>query len=115
MPTDAEIARFLTERVLGWEVRDRWPGEISQWAVHPDPAVGMKRVPDFLTWEGFGLLWEALVIPGEQDVELTGWGAPSGNKATARIVGKRFGRERDPDPCRALMLAAARAYGMEGV
>ena len=106
MPTDAEITTFICMRVLRWE-----PWGEGKWYCF-NPGKGHRSVrptPDFLAWAGFGLLWEAL-MKGKKEVVV------NGNEfgAIAR-VGPYTNPGVDPDPKRALMLAAARACGMEGV
>lgn len=103
MPTNAEITTFLCREVLGWRIA---PEPEDEWL----DIEGYYRVtPEFLTWVGFGLLIEALVKAKKEVVV-------NGNEfgAIAR-VGPYTNPGVDPDPKRALMLAAARACGMEGV
>ena len=60
---DAEINRAIVQKVLGWELE----------LVRPDGAWWKLDIPtptpDFLTWDGFGLLLEAIQRQG-QDVYL---------------------------------------------
>lgn len=102
MPSDAEIARFLCERVLGWE----GPRMYSY-----------APTPDFLSWAGFGLLLTALAEARRlrsltyEELTLGQWTASA--FAILPTYGKYPREHTDPDPRRALMLAAAKAYGVE--
>ena len=105
MPTDAEITAFLCEKVLGWVATPQSEGVADPSLAWRDSEGWPKRDPDFLTWAGFGLLWEAL-MKGKKEVVV------NGNEfgAIAR-AGPYTNPGVDPDPKRALMLAAFKAYG----
>ena len=94
MPTDDAINRWLTEHVLGWKLR-------------------MAPTPDFLTWEGFGLLLTVIAAAGRfSEVSFI----PAIGAYQAAVTGPALrvpGVAKDHDPRRALMLAAAKAYGYE--
>ena len=111
MPTDAEIGKFLTERVLGWEL------EFDLGIPFPPGAVWPTRpTPDFLTWDGFGLLLTALADQDNIPDMNHGWeGDWLAVLESRQHEDARGCLGRDPDLRRALMLAAAKAYGMEGV
>ena len=102
--TDAEINRAITKEVLGWRLVHYSPMDGKDYWSHPG---GMAPTPDYLTWDGFGLLWEALVLAGRKPA-LTYNGVLVDGAPVVWIIGNRT-------PQRALMLAAASAYGMEGV
>lgn len=118
MATDNAMSRFLCEKVLGWEevyqphdgsdvfIEWRLPGAADYSRLTP--------TPDFHTWEGFGLLLTALtklrhvralvygeVLPWQWTVYVH-----CGNLDDVQVV-------IDPNLPRALMLAAAKAYGYE--
>ena len=114
MATDAEITTFLCERVLGWTWhKATTPNGLDHWTLEYKGSTlvrGPSDTPNFLSWDGFGLLLTALAKAGKRPAvihdiyEGATW---------AGLV--RSAETFDPDPKRALMLAAARAYGMEGV
>lgn len=119
--TDAEIARFLCREVLGW----KWHLKPKQYRFH-DQDGGWRHkdsgrpiqtaTPDFLTWDGFGLLLTALAKP-ERSPGLD-YEADIPNQWTAYVYGDNHEFPMvaiDPDPKRALMRATARAYNMEGL
>ena len=130
MPTDAEIGKFLTERVLGWELES-----ITYDHSHLTPEAiailggttrtvwfkkdSTQRIGDnfFLTWDGFGLLWNALVKAGRKPAIGSDYDVAGPCKQGAYVNDDEGWPVLviDPDPCRALMLAAAKAYGMEGL
>ena len=112
MPTDAEIGKFLTERVLGWELEFDLDIPFPPGAVWPT-----RPTPDFLTWDGFGLLLTALVKAGREPQIGSDYDVVGPCKQGAYVNDDEGWPVLviDPDPCRALMLAAAKAYGMEGV
>ena len=109
MPTDAEITAFLCERALGWE-----PWADGRWYCkdHGKGHRAVKRTPDFLAWAGFGLLWEHL-NKTQHEVHVCRY--EDGDCDGMVLNEQGLYASHDPDPKRALMLAAARAYGMEGV
>ena len=114
--TDNEINRAVCEKVLGWAHFQREPD--SWW-------VDFKQVrtcatPDFCNdWAAFGILWEHLAKTGalpclEIDSEAGGlhWGEPMATVYGA--ADKNYPRvSYDPDPCRALAMAALKAHGVE--
>ena len=105
MPTDAEIARFLCERVLGWEPHgDEWLVNGYRHAETPDP----------LSPYGFVLLLMALVADN-REVKLLGGYAGFRALVARASYSDKFDDISNRNPCRALMLATAKAYGMEGV
>ena len=112
MATEDAMPRFLVERVLGWPwTPDDGPLGGGWWRT--DWGERIFHPPDFTTWEGFGLLLTALAKAGR---------APSieGYGDLWEVV--LFEEYHTPhkvtrdSPQRALMLAAAKAYGWkEGV
>ena len=114
--TDAQVAEFLCREVLGWKWVDTViPRTDPGWGWWLDPRTDQRHAPpDFLSWDGFGLLWKALMrdkrSPAIAGESWDDFGLDGGVTAIAGTASAK-----DPDPCRALMLAAARAYGMEGV
>jgi len=92
MPTDNEIARFLTERVLGWRLAPE-PGDDGYYG----------EIPDFLSWDGFGLLLEALVHDWTLSYH------QFDDDVAVVVVGAASAIENSLP--RALMMAAFKAYG----
>ena len=114
--TDNEINRLVCEKVLGWTeeplpVHKEWTWGDTFWRIGPSGGVG--HTPDFCNdWRAFGLLWEALVkderSPDIQQVART---------ARALVALHPYDNHEadvfDSSPCRALALAALKAYGVK--
>ena len=103
--TDAEITMFLCDELALPEYE--WDG-----------IDGGRKYIDFLSWDGFGLLLMALVTAGWRP-EIS-YETDSQKSWTVYLHADNDPdmytfESIDPDLKRALMLAAARAYGMEGV
>ena len=109
--TNDELNRLVCERVLGWTWRVRID-EVIGWV--KDAKLVAQSTPNFCgDWRAFGLLWDALVKADNM---------PSINNSGAAeyVYAEVFGNgdgdpldAADPDPRRALVLAALKAYGVE--
>ena len=131
--TNDELNRLVCERVLGWEWKSPpaeetrsytdcglctvgwWDrGDGKQWTKHfnpkhnGQPLVEPVGCPGFCgDWAAFGVLWDALVDAG-RSVEI--WAYSPRHSTSACVDNTRID---DPDPRRALVLAALKAYGVE--
>lgn len=107
--TDAEINRALTEKVLGWKGEFNRPDGVWWQRDIPTPT------PDFLTWDGFGLLVEALVDRGRKPQIGSDYDVAGSCKSGA-YVNDASGFPLlvvESDLRRALRDAACRAFGIE--
>ena len=132
--TNDELNRMVCEKVLGWEWRMQssggwcwFSGEAAAsfggndglvWSYRQRGGISSGRVrrqdeyhtPDFCNdWRAFGVLWEAL-LQLEWNPQLTTGG---GKSRVTMVKGGAVceGSTVDPDPRRALVLAALKAYG----
>ena len=113
---DNAINEAVCRDVLGWVWQESTDG-------HGQPSPIAKtffawwkdgrtmNTPDFCNdWAAFGVLWEALVRAGEEPTLATSSTERGGGFA---FLKRRFGGIHDPDPRRALALAALKAHGVE--
>ena len=102
-----ELNRLVCERVLGWRTADAGGGQ--RWWFPPNGS--SVPTPDFCNdWTAFGVLWEALVKI-MHEVHLCRY--EDGVIEAMVLTEQGISQQVDPDPRRALALAALKAYSVE--